>query len=198
MTFSLPHLGHLIFALARSVMVSVASNSFSQLSHRNSYRGINSSSQLASARRVYLRLRLLQPEPHVHLAVHRRRGGEVLARLFALARARAQLPEAEVAVGDERAHAARLGEGQRLAVMGLAALGIEPGGVGRDVTYQVERVGRVPGLMRRGLHRAVAQASRVVETAEHQRGSTQPPIGRSEKADVPPCGLTLEKLLAFP
>jgi hypothetical protein len=28
-----------------------------------------------------------------------------------------------VAVGDERAHAARLGEGQRLAVMGLADLG---------------------------------------------------------------------------
>src|SRR5215470_15618540 len=63
MTFSLPHLGHLIFALARSVMVSVASNSFLQLSHRNSYRGINSSSQLASARRVYLCLRLLQPKP---------------------------------------------------------------------------------------------------------------------------------------
>src|SRR5499433_3836094 len=66
-----------------------------------------------------LRFRLLQPEPHVHLAVHRRRGREVLARLFALARARAQLPEAEVAVGDERAHAARLGEGQRLAVVRL-------------------------------------------------------------------------------
>ena len=30
------------------------------------------------------RLRLLQPEAHVHLAVHRRRGGEVLLRLLAL------------------------------------------------------------------------------------------------------------------
>src|SRR5215467_12138142 len=66
-----------------------------------------------------LSIRLLQPEPNVHLAVHRRRGGEVFARLLALARARAQLPEAEVAVGDERAHATQLGEGQRLAVVGL-------------------------------------------------------------------------------
>src|SRR5215471_18967805 len=150
MTFSLPHLGHLIFALARSVMVSVASNSFSQLSHRNSYRGINSSSQLASARRVYLRLRLLQPEPHVHLAVHRRRGGEVFLCQLAFACAPIELAEAEVAVGDEGAHAARFGQRKRLAVVGLAALGIEPLGVGRDVTEQVERVGRVPRLTRRG------------------------------------------------
>src|SRR5262245_5602270 len=198
MTFSLPHLGHLIFALARSVMVSVASNSFSQLSHRNSYRGINSSSQLASARRVCLRLRLLQPEPHVHLAVHRRCSGEVLTRLLALVGARAQLPEAEGAVGDERAHAARLGEGQRLAVVGLAALGIEAVGVGRDVTDQVEHVGRGSGLNRRELKRTLAQPLRVVETAEHQRGSTQPPIEPSEIADVSPRGLTLEKLLTFP
>src|SRR5262247_2269516 len=125
MTFSLPHLGHLIFALARSVMVSVASNSFSQLSHRNSYRGINSSSQLASARRVYLRLPLLQPEPHVHLAVHRRCSGEVLTRLLALVGARAQLPEAEVAVGDERAHAARLGKKQCVPIVCFGGTRIE-------------------------------------------------------------------------
>src|SRR5262249_43320498 len=145
-----------------------------------------------------LRPRRLKPEWHVHLAVHRRRGGEVLARLLALARARAQLPEAEVAVGDKRAHATRLGEGQRLAVVGLATLGIELVGVGCDVTEQVERMGRPPRLTWRGLHRAVTQALRVVETAEHQRGSTQPPIERSEKADVSPRGLTLEKLLTFP
>src|SRR5215831_7079033 len=141
---------------------------------------------------------LLQPEPHVHLAVHGCRDGEVLLCLVALAGASVKLPEAEVAVGDERAHAARLGEGQRLAVVGLAALGIEPVGVGRDVTEQVERMGRGPGLTGRGLHRAVAQALRVIETAEHQRGSTQPPIERSENAEVSPRGLALEKLLTFP
>src|SRR5215470_16020835 len=59
-----------------------------------------------------LRLRLLQPVRHPHLAVHRRRGGEVLLRLLALARAPVELAEAEVAVGDEGAHGAGLGECQ--------------------------------------------------------------------------------------
>ena len=81
---------------------------------------------------------------------------------------RVQLAEAEVAVGDERAHAARLGEGQRLAVVGLAALGVEPVGMGRDVAEQVQRMGREPGVTRRGFDRAVAQAARVVEPAEQQ------------------------------
>jgi hypothetical protein len=38
----------------------------------------------------------------------------VLLGLLALARVPVQLAEAEVAMGDERAHAARLGEGQRM------------------------------------------------------------------------------------
>src|SRR5262249_42457188 len=121
-----------------------------------------------------------------------------LPRLFALARACEQLPEAEVAVGDERAHATRLGEGQRLAVVGLAALGIEPVGMVRDVTDQAERMGREPGLTRRRLNRTVAQSLRVIETPEHQRGPTEHLIVPSEKADVSRRGLTLEKLLAFP
>src|SRR5215467_4205273 len=117
MIFSLPHLGHLIFALARSVMVSVASNSFLQLSHRNSYRGINSSSQLASARRVYLCLRLLQPKAHVHLAEHRRSGSEVLLRLLVLTRAPVELAEAQVAVGEEWPHAELRRAGETFTVM---------------------------------------------------------------------------------
>src|SRR5262249_19390517 len=51
-----------------------------------------------------LLLRLLQPVRHPHLAVHRRRGGEILLRLLARTRAPVELAEAEVAVGDERAH----------------------------------------------------------------------------------------------
>src|SRR5215470_19902138 len=46
-------------------------------------------------------LRLLQPARRPHLAVHRRRRGEVLLRLLRLARAPVKLAEAEVAVGDE-------------------------------------------------------------------------------------------------
>jgi hypothetical protein len=66
----------------------------------------------------------------------------MLVRLLPLARAPIQLSEAEMAVRDERAHAAGLGESQRLAVVDLAALGIEPVGMGRDVAEQVQSVGR--------------------------------------------------------
>lgn len=45
-----------------------------------------------------LRLRLLQPEPHVHLAVHRRGGREVQSGLLLLARASVELAETKVAV----------------------------------------------------------------------------------------------------
>jgi len=38
-----------------------------------------------------------------------------------------------MAVGDEGAHSARLGKRQRLAIVGFAALGIEPVGMGCDV-----------------------------------------------------------------
>ena len=47
-------------------------------------------------------LGLLQPETHVHLAVHRRRGAELLLGLLALAGTPVQLAEAEMAVGGER------------------------------------------------------------------------------------------------
>ena len=99
---------------------------------------------------------LLQPELHIHLAVHRGRGCEVLAGLVALARKLQELPEAEVTVGDERAHAPRLGERQRLAVLGLATLGIASIRMGHDVAAQVQRMGREPGVRRRGFERAVA------------------------------------------
>ena len=57
----------------------------------------------------------------------------MLLRLLALARAPVELTEDEVAVGDEGAHIARLGEGQRLAIVSLAAHGVEPVDMGRDV-----------------------------------------------------------------
>src|SRR5262245_4678823 len=50
--------------------------------------------RLAQARSLQFCFRLLQPDLHVHLAVHRRRGGEVLLRLLALARAPVELAEA--------------------------------------------------------------------------------------------------------
>jgi hypothetical protein len=53
-----------------------------------------------------------------------------------------------MAVGDERAHTARFGERQCLAVVSLAAFCVEPVGMGRDVAEQVQRMGREPRLAR--------------------------------------------------
>src|SRR5262249_13799033 len=65
---------------------------------------VSSLCSIDSTESLELRLRLLQPVRHPHLAVHRRRGGQVLLRLLALARARVELAEAQVAVGDFGAH----------------------------------------------------------------------------------------------
>src|SRR6266436_9043327 len=69
----------------------------------------------ASSRQLpHLHLHLLQPVRHTHLAVQRRRGREVFSGLLALAGAPVELAEAEVAVGDEGAHAEFAGKCQRL------------------------------------------------------------------------------------
>jgi len=61
--------------------------------------------------------------------------------LLRLARAPVELPETEATVGDERAHAPGLGERQGLAVVRLATLGVEPLGMGCDLTEQMQRMG---------------------------------------------------------
>jgi hypothetical protein len=110
------------------------------------------------ARRLQLtdrRARLLQPVRHVHVAVHHRRRRDVRVRLLVLAGAPVELAKAGVAVGHERARAARFWACKRLAVVGLASLGAEPVGMGGDLAEQVHRAGRQPGLARRGFQRAV-------------------------------------------
>ena len=154
--------------------------------------------RLASRERPRPRLRLLQPEPHVHFAAHRCREGEVYLRLLPLAHAPVEFAEAKVAVGDERAHAARLGEGQRVGVVDLAALGIEPVGMGRDVAEQVVSMGRVSGLMRRRLERALAEALRLGKPTEPQTSATERMVGPAMIVDESPRRLMVEELLAFP
>ena len=66
---------------------------------------------------------LLQPVRHVDLAVHRRCSGEVFFGLLAPARALVELAEAEVAVSDEGAHAARLTPREAPATIPLASSG---------------------------------------------------------------------------
>src|SRR5215468_7744062 len=76
-----------------------------------------------SRRLSHLRLRLLQPVRHAHLAVHRRRGGEMLVRLLARAAAPVELAEAEVAVGDEGVHAEPVGQRECVSVVAGSVLG---------------------------------------------------------------------------
>ena len=72
----------------------------------------------------FLRFRLLETVRHPHLTVHRRRGSEMLLRLLPVARAPAELAEAEVAVGDKGAPAEFGGERHRLTVVGLGGLNL--------------------------------------------------------------------------
>jgi hypothetical protein len=53
-------------------------------------------------------------------------------------------------VGDERAHAARPGEGQRLSVVGLADGGDEPVGMAGDIAEQMQCMGRESSDIRSG------------------------------------------------
>src|SRR5262245_31328878 len=77
-----------------------------------------------SARFPRRRLCLLEIEPHIHLAVHRGRRGEVLLRLLRVARAPVERAEAEVAVGDEPAHAKSSSKRERLARVRLSTVEI--------------------------------------------------------------------------
>src|SRR5882724_5732947 len=69
-------------------------------------------------------LRLLQPESHVHLAVHRRSGRKVFAGFLMGAHTSIELAEAEVAVGNHRAHVNFLGDGHGLPVRGFGLVGM--------------------------------------------------------------------------
>jgi hypothetical protein len=57
-----------------------------------------------SGQSTRFRLGLLQPKLHVHLAVHRHRGGEMFPCPLPASGAPAQCAETEMATGDERSH----------------------------------------------------------------------------------------------
>src|SRR5262245_31973657 len=122
----------------------------------------------------------------------------MLLRLFALARAPVELAEAEVAVGDEGAHAARLSEDRCFVVVSCATLGIEPVGMGRDVAEQEQSMRREPGLTQRRFDGSVGKASRLVELTEEQTGAAERMVNPAAMADGSARRETLEKALAFP
>src|SRR5215467_285589 len=88
------------------------------------------------------RFRLLQVEGHVHLAVHRHGLGEMLTRLLPLAGSKIESTEAEMTVGDQRAHTAVRRNHERLAIVVLTLSTIGSFGMSRDVSKQVMRSAR--------------------------------------------------------
>src|SRR5262249_21123012 len=92
-------------------------------------------------------LRLLQPEVHTHLPIHRRRGRQMLPSPSQVASPATKRPEPEVAVGHERAHAELLGEGERLLVVLLGDLGLGGIAIRVNLAEEPERPRLVTALL---------------------------------------------------
>lgn len=73
----------------------------------------------------------------------------------------------------EGTHPARGGKRQRLTVTAFTALGVEPIGVSRDITEQMESLSREPGMGRRKLDRSIAEAAGIVEAAKEEARAAQ-------------------------
>ena len=98
--------------------------------------------------RPQCRFRLLQPEGHAHLTVHRGRGRQVLLGLCAIMGAPVELAETEVAVGGERAHAEVGGQRVRVTVVGFCLRDTGRIAVRGDLAEEADR---------NGLHRPFGQ-----------------------------------------
>src|SRR5262245_21063574 len=116
---------------------------------------------------------LSKPVRHPHLAIHRRRDGEVLLRLLALVRGHVELAEGEEAVGDEGAHAPGCGEGECVDIMRLAAVGVEAVVMRGDVAEQMQRMSSCSEPPRKQFHRTLSQMLRLVELTEQQTREAQ-------------------------
>src|SRR5262249_17510584 len=114
---------------------------------------------------------LLHPVGHIHFAVHRRRDGEVLVCLLAVATVAMHFGKTKVAVGDERTHAAGLGKRQGLAVV---AFGVLIAACRGNVTGEAESVGLAgsspePAGERQRLFTAFGWSMPTIWTSTHRR-----------------------------
>src|SRR5712692_8290558 len=85
-----------------------------------------------------LGLRPIQPEAHVHLAVHRCRRRQMLSGLPMPVGLQEELAQVEVAMGDERTHAEVAGQGQGLAIVAFRRLDSRRIATGDDFAEQAE------------------------------------------------------------
>src|SRR5712692_4008411 len=124
----------------------------------------------------HLRLRLVQPEAHVHLAVHRRRRRQMLSGLVRLVGLPEELTQVEVAVGDERTHAEVAGQGQGLAIVAFRRLDSRRIATGDDFAEQAETPRLVAALLvalRQG-HGLLCTLQSIVEPPLEQVCLTEP------------------------
>jgi hypothetical protein len=99
-----------------------------------------------------------QPEGHVHLAAHLARPDEVLVGLHPVAGASPERAEAEVTVGDRRAHAERAGVGARARCPTLHDQHRWRSRQGAEVTVENIAVERDSAVMRRRTSSKLAQS----------------------------------------
>ena len=113
------------------------------------------------------RLRLGQPEGHVHRAVQLDGGGQLGAGLAAVSDRGIQLPEAEVAVGHERPHAELLGQGEGLAVVGFRLRALRGLAPRRDLAKEAQCLRLVAAfLVRTGVRqRMLGEGVRLLQAA---------------------------------
>src|SRR5215470_13612193 len=93
---------------------------------------------VSGVKRPHRRLRLLQPEGHAHLAVHRSGGGQMLLRL--VAGAAVELAQTQVAVGDERAHPEVRGQRKSFPVASYGGVDAPPRWMTEDVPLNPQRI----------------------------------------------------------
>ena len=116
------------------------------------------------------RLCLGQPEGHVHGAIQLDGGGQLGAGLVAPFQPGIQLPEAEVAVGHERAHAELLGQGEGLAVVGFGLIALRRLAPRRNVAEEAQGIRLVTSfLVRTGeRQRTLGEGVRLLQAAGQQ------------------------------
>jgi hypothetical protein len=128
--------------------------------------------------RTEFRLRLLQPEAHVHLVVHRCGDRHVLGGLCLVTDAMEQLAEAGVAVGLERAHAQLLGRHERLTIVGRGALDLGGIAMHGDITEEPLDIGEASALssLLREVPRAQGHLGSLVQPANQEIPLTGPHV----------------------
>jgi hypothetical protein len=114
-------------------------------------------------------------------------------RLLALANALVELAEPEVTVGEKRAHAERLAEGQRLTIVVLCGLYVVTISMRSDVAEEPEgpRFASPPALTTCNIESAPSGAICILEPSQQQLGVAHP----NRLHQSPPTYYRLRRLL---